>query len=453
MCRVVLDTNIILLDANNLIMLGSTGDTVVIPETVLAELDSKKSGMTELAYQARSFGRLLTKCKIQDIVKTIEATITTMTIDGVSVEVVALNKYEIDTAADSRNDQKIQAVASYMDKIYGNVTVISNDVLMRLRCMADGLDVTDLKIVEDVAYEFVKELVIDDPEVFRTLHNKKIQEVDSEYSPENFGYTFTCSNTSQVKLGIVNRGVINILGKDTEKEVRRQDVNPIGYKQLMLGKAIQSGDYDLIMVEAAAGTGKTTSTLSNAMKLVKQNNKYDGIIYMRNSVTDVEINEEIGFLPGSEDEKTRQFLHPVWDTLDYIARNRHQNSSMKPQEYEEMIEGKVRELADAYNIETMTTIGVRGRTFTNKIWIVDEIQNISKSQLQKLLTRVGKNCMVILTGSMKQIDNPYITKYNNGLSVVLNACREEQQIDVYATTLDKVVRSEMSEWAEKLFSK
>jgi PhoH-like ATPase len=106
-----------------------------------------------------------------------------------------------------------------------------------------------------------------------------------------------------------------------------------------------------------------------------------------------------------------------------------------------------------YGIEAMIGLGLRGRTFSDTVAIIDEAQNMSKASLQKVLTRFGKNCKVIVIGSNRQIDNPYITKYTNGLSVVLDAAtKQTSTINMHVVPLTKVLRSDIAEWAENIFS-
>jgi PhoH-like ATPase len=148
------------------------------------------------------------------------------------------------------------------------------------------------------------------------------------------------------------------------------------------------------------------------------------------------------------------YLHPVHDTLDFLARSRYRDSKHKGKEYEDFIETAIDEMKIKYNITAMTGLGMRGRTFSNTIAIIDEAQNMSKSSLQKVLTRFGKDCKIIIVGSNRQIDNPYVTKYTNGLSVILEACTKPQEkIQLHAVPLTKVVRSDLAEFAEKVFSK
>ena len=97
---------------------------------------------------------------------------------------------------------------------------------------------------------------------------------------------------------------------------------------------------------------------------------------------------------------------------------------------------------------------MRGRTFPDSIVIIDEVQNNSRPSLQKMITRSGNNTKYILIGSQRQIDNPYITKYNNGLSVILDeASKPQDKISINAVELKNVIRSRLADWAESIFSK
>ena len=444
MTKLSLDTNILLLDANNLLTLGKN-NVIVLAETVLEEMDSKKSLMNELGYQAREFGRILARSTIVSMDKGDTIT-TTLSVDGITIKVIALSNYKA-IRGDSYNDQKIIEAT-----IAAEAAFMSNDVMCRLRGLAAGLEVMDFKAVEEADLEFTRECVIEDVEVFRTLHNTHVLDVISDHKPENFNYKFSNPLTGQVKLATIDRHVINVLGKESEKELRRQDINPANCEQLLFSKALQDPLVDVVVCESLAGSGKTLVALSNAIKLVKHH-KYDNILYVRASVNDVDDIEEVGFLPGL-DEKFAVYLHPMHDSLDAIVRGRHKASKLKGAELEEKIEAEITKLVADCSIEATTTLGMRGRTYNNTIIIIDEVQNQSKGSLVKVMTRVGKNCKLVLLGSNRQIDNSYMTKYTNGLSVILDACTKEQDVlTIYAVTLQKVVRGVIAEWSERLFSK
>jgi len=446
----ILDTNILLLDAHNIFLYGRDSSIVVLPETVLDEIDSKKSGTSEIAYQAREFGRLLTKATRLSSNTNNMYTKVELHTHNTTIWVISLHNYphSHDSERNISNDRKIIHVASVITNEYPDSTFISNDVMCRLRAESIGLTVADHKIVENTNISFTKELTVP---TGAKLHNTPIRDTDPEYSSQNYNYIFTDELTGQIRLGTVSNGIISIIGKDTEKELRRQDINPINSSQLFLSKAIQDPAVDIVVCEAKAGTGKTAVAISNAIRLVRQG-QYSSISYIRASIDDVDSVEQIGFLSGNE-EKLAVYLHPIEDTLDYIIRSRYKDSKLKGSEYETFIEGKIHELKEQVNITAMIGLGMRGRTFNDTVAIIDEAQGMSKASLQKVLTRFGKNCKIIIIGSNNQIDNPYLTKYTNGLSTILDACtRPHDNVTLHAVNLTKVVRSAIAEFAEDLFT-
>jgi len=180
---------------------------------------------------------------------------------------------------------------------------------------------------------------------------------------------------------------------------------------------------------------------------------YDGLLYIRSSVNDVDPVEEVGFLSGNA-EKFAVYLHPLEDTLDFIVRTKAEKTKLKGDLLEAKVQEGIEDLRAKCNIQGITTLGLRGRTFSNMYIICDEMQNNSAAQFQKVLTRVGKGSKVVILGSNRQIDNKYITRHSNGLAVLLNACKQpNEHIKLAAVTLYKVVRSPLSEFAERLFSK
>lgn len=449
----VIDTNIILLDANNLLMLGKDY-TVVLPETVLDEIDVKKSSIDpELRYQVREFGRIFTKAtRINKELDEHGNVAITRTIDDTTFITVALSTYRSTDAEPSiRNDNKIIDVAQWCSNKYHNVTFMTNDIMCGERALARGITTIDLKIVTTKPLEFTKTLSVDSI-TFTSLHHTPIELVDITYEAQNYNYCFKDEVTGQVKLGNIRNGLIDILGKDTETELRRQDATPTNSDQLFLSRAIQNPNIDIVVSEASAGTGKTVSAFSNAIQLVKRK-EYSGIVYIRTSVDDSEKSEDNGFRSGN-DEKVAPFFYPVDDTLDFLVRSRYKENKLKGRDLEAFIQEKKNELIEKYNISTSITLGMRGRTFHDTIAIIDEAQNMSRSSMQKVLTRFGKNCKIIIIGSNKQIDNPYITKYTNGLSVLLDACTKPQEvIRIHAVPLSKIIRSDIAKFAEETFAK
>lgn len=370
-------------------------------------------------------------------------------------------EYKLGSEANSSisNDLKIlEVVQAYEDtfELSDNI-FISNDVMARIRATSLGLRTEGLIEVENIEFDFTKELKVSS-DIFSKIRNGtslKIQDIDKDYDISNYNYTITCEDTNQQKLVcVLPNGNIDYISKEREADLRRQEANPLNKGQLFLSNAIQSQKYDIVVCSSQSGTGKTLTALSNAMKLVKTK-KYENIYYIRNSVDDVPKEEAQGFRKGGDDEKNGIFFLPLEDSLDFIVRNKHSNSKLKADELEAKILAEKEAYIKKYNIIPLTALGLRGRTLrANSIVIFEEIQNASSSSFQKMLTRVGKNSMIICIGSQNQIDNPYLTKYNNGLSVLLDACSKQYdtEVNLYGVTLHKVARSPVSEFAEKLFT-
>ena len=450
---IVLDTNVILNNAHN-IFTFPTNTTIVIPETVVDELDSKKSVIGEIGFQAREFGRLLARASKLPLERSASLTIAKFELDGINIHLTSTSNYPdyTDTSPSVINDRKIIEIAKQYEALYGNVTFYSIDVMCRTRAESEGLSTSDFKEVERTDYEYVKTISLDF-DTFSNVHNKPILTVDPEYKPENYSYIFTCSDTTQHKLANIYNGNVDVLGKVTETELRTQAITPANNEQLFLSRAIQDTTIDVIILEALSGSGKTLVSLSNAMAMINRNNSYESILYIRASINDVPNEEEVGFLPGLE-EKFAVYYHPIKDALEHIARKKLSASKLKGEDLEAAVIEEVDKLIVKHRIQCMTGLGMRGRTFTNCIAIIDEVQGQSKASLQKMLTRFGKGCKVIIVGSQRQIDNKFLTKFNNGLSVLLDDCAKESPlIKKFAINLRKVVRSPLSEWAETLFSK
>lgn len=450
---IVLDTNVILNNAHNIFTFPAN-TTIVIPETVVDELDSKKSVIGEIGFQAREFGRLLASATKLPLERISALTIAKFKLENINIHLTSTSNYPdyTDTSPSVTNDRKIIEIAKQYQSIYENVTFYSIDVMCRTRAESEGLTTSDFKEVERTDYEYVKTISLDF-DTFSNVHNKPILLVDPEYKPENYSYIFTCLDTAQHKLANIYNGNVDVLGKVTETELRAQAVTPANNEQLFLSRAIQDTSIDVIILEALSGSGKTLVSLSNAMAMINRNNSYESILYIRASVNDVPIEEEVGFLPGLE-EKFAVYYHPIMDALEHIARKKLSASKLKGEDLEAAVAEEVDKLMAKHRIQCMTGLGMRGRTFTNCIAIIDEVQGQSKASLQKMLTRFGKGCKVIIVGSQRQIDNKFLTKFNNGLSVLLDDCAKESPlIKKFAINLRKVVRSPLSEWAETLFSK
>ena len=192
------------------------------------------------------------------------------------------------------------------------------------------------------------------------------------------------------------------------------------------------------------------------MRLIDKK-KYGSIIYIRNSIESTAKGEDVGYLPGLE-EKFKIYNHPLYDSLRFIAKaeltksNSNKSKAQSQAVTEDVITARVEELTAKYNIQTMWVGELRGRTLSNSIVIVDEIQNCSSSTGQLVLSRLDKDCKVICIGSNRQIDNMYTNKYVNALAKLLKASKAtHSNVRLFAGELNKVLRGPIVEFAEEIF--
>lgn len=467
----VIDTNIILQDAHSLMTLSQSSENlVVIPETVLDELDAKKSGFDEINYQAREFGRLLGDAEVlsmntvSDGYKIIELKINHG--HNVRVDIISKEIYKVEsqtTASNILNDRKIIEIATFAQDHYLDETerketkleFLTLDIMARMRALSKNIPTNTLVGSSDVDFDFDfhKKIDISDEHASDFFENKEITEFDPEFKPHNFSYSFVLPSGREILGTIKNRRFYVI----DENEIRRQAVSPKNQEQLFLSSAIIDDGYQIIAVDAKAGSGKTLLALSGAMKMVKKK-QYSKIVYIRNSIESLDKGEEVGFLSGN-DEKFKIYNHPLMDSIEYIVRNEmkktiNNTSTGKASDInQQAVQLKVEETVEKYCIETMWVGELRGRTITDAVVIVDEAQNMSNKTMQMILTRIDASCKVIVLGSNKQIDNFYINQHTNGLSTLLNSTQAEYEgINIFSIQLHKVLRGPITEWAEDIFS-
>lgn len=461
----VLDTNILLEDANNIFKLSQEGtNLIILPETVLDEIDTKKSGFDEINFQAREFARILENSKINFSKSQNEYKIIRLTInENTNIDVISKNTYDVKTNSTSLNiinDRKILEVATFAKEYYKkDIEFISLDIMARTRAISLDIKTDSLTASEkgEFDYRFVKEITIDFNQQ-EDLDNEEIIKFDKEYEPHNYSYCFKIKSSDQIILATIQNKRIRLLD---EGDVRNQIITPLNKEQLFFSNALLNHFYNVLIVEAKAGSGKTLLALSAALRLVRQKN-YQRVIYIRNSVESLDKGEDVGYLPGLE-EKFKIYNHPLMDSLDYIIRSEYKKKKSKknpenipeniPELDENEVTTRIEQMISNYSIETMWVGEMRGRTLSNAFVIIDEAQNMSNKTMQMVLSRIDNSCKVVVLGSNKQIDNFYVNKYTNSLTTLLKATRHENSlVNTFAIKLEKVLRGPITEWAEQIFS-
>ncbi len=460
----LLDTNILLEDARNIFKLSDGAkNLIILSETVLDELDSKKSGYDEINFQAREFARILENSEVLSSNKHEDFKIIRLKLinqDETIVDIISKDEYSINSkniSLNILNDRKILEVAKFAKNYYNkDIKFVSMDIMARTRAIS--LDIKSValhgKDSDKFNFDFIKNIDINFEDL-ENLDNQDIINFDKEYKVSDFSYCLKVKHSDQVILASIQNNKIKILD---EEEVRNQIITPLNKEQLFFSNAIINHFYNVLIVEAKAGSGKTLLALSGALKLVRQKH-FQKIIYIRNSIESLDKGEDVGYLPGLE-EKFRIYNHPLMDSLEYIIRTEHKRRRSKrddisytPLEDSE-VSSRVEQMISNYGIETMWVGEMRGRTLSNSFIIIDEAQNMSNKTMQMVLSRVDSSCKVVILGSNKQIDNFYVNRYTNALTTLLKSTQNENNlVNIFAIKLEKVLRGPITEWAENIFSK
>lgn len=446
----VLDTNIILQNIQNIKNLSDSGTNIlVIPETVLLELEDKKKLMNELGFYSREFARFLAKAKVKEVDYKKTYKVVKLYNEDILIHIISKDSYEsplFENTSES-NDKRIIEVAQLAREYYKGLKVvfISIDIYARIFALFKNIKTQTLHNdkSEVPKFEFIKELDLESI-YFNNLNLKDIHEIDPDHKPQNFCYCFNSSDGNRAYAIVANNKIHTI----DDSDFNALSVKPVNLQQKFFTKAIIENLYHLLVIDAKAGSGKTLISIASAMKLIDKG-LYDKIVYVRNSIESIDKGAEVGFLSGN-DEKFRVYNMALSDTLEFIAKKHLKKSESK--ENVEAIESKTQELISKYGIQTLWPGEARGRTLNGAIVIMDEWQNSSESTTQLILSRLDESCMAIVIGSNRQIDNLYLNKYNNGLTSLLKQTKiEHDEINIFAVELQKAVRGKFAQFSERIF--
>lgn len=402
---VVLDTSILLSEGKK--VFDKREDTeFVIPMTVVRELDKKKSDPS-VSYTARSVTRVIRNL-IQDN--------PTLSIgDGISIgnnsslrieqNHVSLSKVaetlKIDTSREVNNDTKIMAVAyNLSEELDRDVFIATNDMTMVILADTLGLKTISLetKLNNREWIDQIKTLEVD-PEFIDAIYADGIVTLPDNV-PMNTPVVLKSADGTKSALAISKNGY-SFTGTKDQTFTPTQGSAPVVPKskeQQFLLKMFHDDTIKAVSVGGVAGGGKTMLALAKGVEHVK-NNKYKKIVVFR-SMRAVG-GEELGYLPGTEQEKLDPWTAAVYDSL---------QSFLTKQEIDKLKREQL--------IEVLPITHVRGRTFHNSWVIVDEAQNLEKSVILTLLTRMSHSSKIVLTHDISQIDNRHVGRYSGIYEVV-----------------------------------
>ena len=439
----VLDTNVLMHDPSSLFRFAE--HDVFLPMMTLEELDNNKKGMSEVARNARQVSRALDGLVAGD---------QTLIDHGISLSKLgnadALGKIFFQTGPlgndvamslpmGKADNQILAVVMALRDKVLAQaddyhhaheVVLVTKDINMRIKARALGLPAEDYfndQVIEDSDLLYSGSMAL--PEDFWDKHSKGME------SWQQQGSTFYRLSGPMSQSFLVNQ-FVHLAGElPLNAQVREINGRTVVLQTLKdythLKNAVWSvaarnpeqnfalnllmnTDIDFVTLLGQAGTGKTLLALAAGLVQTMDNKRFSEIIMTRATVP---VGDDIGYLPGTEEEKMLPWMGALEDNLEVLLNGDGSGDSASAggdwgrASTADLVKSKIR-------VKSMSFM--RGRTFTNKFLIIDEAQNLTPKQMKTLITRAGPGTKVVCLGNIAQIDTPYLTEGSSGLTYVVD---------------------------------
>jgi PhoH-like ATPase len=433
----VLDTNVLLHDPTA--MLHFEEHDVVLPITVIEELDRFKKRPEETGKNARSVSRLLDELRKQGSLITGVRLAKGGTLRVALCRRETLKELPVELEADS-GDNAILAVALELkrqEKV--PVVLVSKDTNLRIKADALGLiaeDYSSDKVDIDDLYSGIAELLVSPDRINRLFKDGSV-ELDQAFYPNQAVMLINEMNPSNTALALIRGTTKAVPLPKLSQGVSR--VQALNREQKFALAMLLDESIALVTLVGKAGTGKTLLAIAAGLHQVSEEHRYSRLLISRPVVP---MGKDLGYLPGDINEKMTPWMQPLYDNLDLIfgTQENHPGNVAWRRGHEELMERGL------LQIEALTYI--RGRTLPKQFLIVDEAQNLTPHEVKTILTRAGEGTKVVLTGDTAQIDNPYVDASSNGLSYVVDRFRSE--VLAAHITLTQGERSALAERATVL---
>ena len=426
----LLDTNVLLHDANALNVFSE--HNVILTVDVLEELDRFKRGNDERARNARRVARTL------DALRNGHPLSQGVKLDAGGMLYVFVTSFtaQLPEGMDrSVPDNRILAAALALNQLGHDVVFISKDI--NARCKADALgvkaeDFRNQKVNFDELYTGWSEHEVDDA-VVDAFYGGEVITLDGEFRPNEGILLKSSSRPKKTARGIWRADTRQIEALQyAEKQV--WGLSARNLQQQFALELLLRPDIQLVTMLGQAGTGKTLMALAVGLQLVAEEKQFRRIMVSRPIMP---LGKDIGYLPGSKEEKLESWMEPILDNLQYLVDPKLEQSG-----------DKISYLFDTGVLEMEAVTYIRGRSLPKLYIIIDEAQNLTPHEVKTVISRAGEGAKVVLTGDAYQIDNPYLDASSNGLTYVVERFKEQS---IYGhITLAKSERSQLASLAAEL---
>lgn len=432
----VLDTNVLMHDPSAIFRFEE--HDVYLPMVVIEELDRAKKGTSEVARNVRQASRFL-----DELIH--NATHENIT-DGLSLQKLSqLNPEETESAPSGRVFLQTESLSTKLpDNLPGTsadntiiataltlqrrkpeltVTLVSKDINLRIKAAMVGLNAEDYfndRVIDDL--DLLHSGCCELPDNFWEEHNKDLESwqeegrtfyritgpITQEWYPNCFLHLPSDEGFKAiVRENGYDGALVELVDDFSSKSKAIWGINARNMEQNFAFNMLLDPKIDFVSILGAAGTGKTLLALAAGLTQTLEMNRYREIIMTRATVP---VGDDIGFLPGTEEEKMAPWMGALLDNLEVLTGGEH-DGDWERSATNDLLRSRI-------SIKSLNFM--RGRTFINKYLIIDEAQNLTPKQMQTLITRAGYGTKIICLGNLSQIDTPYLTESTSGLTSVVD---------------------------------
>jgi PhoH-like ATPase len=404
----ILDANVLLHDPQSVFQFAD--NTVIIPVGVITEIDRFKKETTARGYNARAVVRVL------DGLRNGQSLATGVTLDGGGVLRVYCASDELAANHAGSADTEILRVARQIrdDSPDTPVIIVTKDINLRIRADAAGLRAADyesdhVSLADVYTGQTQRNL---SAERFETLRRDgSVEFADGTLSPNEYVLLHTEDGQRASLLARADAECKRLL-KLQEPEGGLCGIQPRNKEQYFAIDALLDEHVQLVTLMGKAGTGKTLLAVAAALHMAIKRKRYRAVLVARPIVP---VGRDLGFLPGDIGSKLAPWMKPVVDTVEFLLD----------------IGGPIKGQHDCANllrsglIEIQPLAYIRGRSIARRYVVIDEAQNLTPLEVKTIITRIGQDAKVVLTGDPYQIDNPYVDSQSSGFTHLVNRFRHE----------------------------
>jgi PhoH-like ATPase len=409
----VLDTNVLLHNADAITSFSD--NVVVLPMTVIEELDKFKSRNDELARNARQVIRSLDKLRSLGHLG-----------EGVSMENNGLLKIflEKDEAAVegmdmSVPDNRILAAAHYLQVKGEKVIFVSKDINARLKADALGIEVMDFEkqtVNFDELFCGYRDITVAAAIIDEFYREDLFVLEGYNFFPNEFILLIDEGNDKHTGIGrALDKKTIGHLNSNFDSAWNTKSRSK---EQRMAFELLLDPNIELVTLVGQAGTGKTLLALAAGLEMVLHQKQYERLLVSRPIIP---LGKDLGYMPGTKDEKLTLWMQPIFDNLTYLmgGSKRHNDNGVS-------VLQKVEKLLKDDTVELEALSYIRGRSIPRQYIVVDEAQNLTPHEVKTIISRAGEGTKIVLTGDPYQIDNPYLDSRSNGLAYTVERLKDQQ---------------------------